>query len=58
LFAKWRELVVAHGVLGKKVFDARLVAAMSLHRVRWILTFNTKDFIRYKHIEAIRPGNI
>ncbi|SPE34730.1 putative nucleic acid-binding protein [Candidatus Sulfopaludibacter sp. SbA6] len=58
LFTKWRDLVVAHEVMGKKVFDARLVAAMSLHRVGRILTFNTKDFLRYKNIEAISPDNI
>jgi predicted nucleic acid-binding protein len=58
LFTTWRGLVVAHEVLGKKVFDARLVAAMSLHRVGRILTFNTRDFNRYKNIEAISPENI
>src|SRR5438067_1171403 len=33
LFVKWRELVIAHNVIGNKVFDAKLVAAMSLHGV-------------------------
>jgi predicted nucleic acid-binding protein len=55
LFAMWRELVVTHEVSGAKVHDARLVAAMNLHRVGRILTFNTQDFIRYKSIEAINP---
>jgi hypothetical protein len=43
LFAKSRDLVVAHQVLGKKVFDARLVAAMDLYQVGRILTFNTNN---------------
>ena len=36
-----------HGVVGSKVHDARLVAAMNVHGVRRILTFNTDDFTRY-----------
>ena len=58
LFGKWRGLVVAHGVLGKKVFDARIVAAMIVHGVGRILTFNTKDFARYPDIEAIHPDSV
>jgi predicted nucleic acid-binding protein len=58
LFYRWRELVVSHAVLGKKVFDARLVAAMHVHRVGRILTFNTKDFVRYQDIETISPDKI
>ena len=58
LFTKWRELVVTHEVSGTKVYDARLVAAMSLHHVDRILTFNTDDFARFKSIEAINPTGI
>lgn len=58
LFARWRELVVEHDVSGKKVHDARLVAAMNVHGVRRILTFNTKDFVRYKNVEALRPEEV
>jgi predicted nucleic acid-binding protein len=52
---EWRRLVVTHNVLGVQVHDARLVAAMRVHGVKRILTFNTKDFIRYSEIEAIHP---
>jgi len=58
LFPRWRELVVEYQVSGKKVHDARLVAAMSVHRVRRILTFNTRDFVRYKDVEAVRPEDV
>jgi predicted nucleic acid-binding protein len=58
LFTKWRELVVTHEVFGTKVYDARLVAAMNLHRVSRILTFNAQDFTRYKSIEAINPAGL
>ena len=51
----WRRLLVTHGVCGAKVHDTRLVAAMLVHGVRRILTFNTKDFARYDEIEAVHP---
>jgi len=37
--------------------DARLVAAMNVHGVRRILTFNTDDFKRYQ-IEALHPSSV
>lgn len=58
LFTTWRELVVTYQVSGTKVHDARLVAAMTLHHVSRILTFNTQDFGRYRHIEAINPTTV
>src|SRR5690349_21860857 len=54
IYEEWKRLVVTHNVLGSKVHDARLVAAMNVHRVRRILTFNTADFARYE-IEALHP---
>src|SRR5450755_3824955 len=49
----WRRLLVTHLVSGTQVHDARLVAAMKVQGVRRILTFNTKDFARFKDIEAV-----
>jgi predicted nucleic acid-binding protein len=54
VYGEWKRLVVRHGVLGSKVHDAKLVATMSIHGIRRILTFNTDDFSRYD-IEAIHP---
>jgi predicted nucleic acid-binding protein len=54
---EWKRLVIEHGVLGAKVYDARLVAAMNVHGVTRILTFNTADFARYP-IEAINPATV
>lgn len=56
VFAEWKRLVAAHGVSGKKVHDARIVAAMSVHGVTCVLTFNVDDFKRYPGISPIRPG--
>jgi predicted nucleic acid-binding protein len=52
---EWRKLLVAYSVSGVQVHDARLVAAMKVHSVKRILTFNDKDFARYNDIEAVHP---
>jgi predicted nucleic acid-binding protein len=52
---EWRRLIVTHNVSGVRVHDARLVAAMRVHRLKRILTFNEKDFARFADIEAIHP---
>jgi predicted nucleic acid-binding protein len=54
LYAEWRGLVLRHAVIGAKVHDARLVAAMNVHGVRRLLTFNAGDFTRYG-IEVVQP---
>src|SRR6266851_3758720 len=43
---EWRKLLITHNVVGVQVHDARLVAAMRVHGVRQILTFNERDFAR------------
>ena len=59
-YAEWKRLVLVHGVIGAKVHDARLVAAMNVHGIGRILTFNIDDFKRYDievlHPSSIRPG--
>jgi predicted nucleic acid-binding protein len=55
---EWRQLLVAHGVAGIQVHDARLVAAMRVHGVKRVLTFNQRDFARYDEIEAVHPRNV
>jgi predicted nucleic acid-binding protein len=52
---EWRRLLVTYGVSGVQVHDARLAAAMRVHGVVRILTFNDRDFARYDQIEAIHP---
>ena len=57
MYPVWKRLVVDYDVLGVQVHDARLVAAMLVHDVKHILTFNTQDFTRYvfEEIIAINP---
>jgi predicted nucleic acid-binding protein len=55
---EWRRLLVAQRVSGVQVHDARIVAAMHVHSVKRILTFNTRDFARFTDIEAIHPADL
>jgi predicted nucleic acid-binding protein len=55
---EWRRLLVAHAVRGVQVHDARLVAAMRVHEIRHVLTFNGRDFQRYNGIVVVHPEDI
>lgn len=52
---EWRNIVVRHGVSGVQVYDARIAAAMLVHGVSHILTFNVRDFERYTGISTFHP---
>ena len=58
IFPEWRKLVVSHRVLGRSAHDARLVAAMAVHGLTRLLTFNTADFARFPGITAIDPASL
>lgn len=58
IFSEWERLVQQHKVLGKQVYDARIVAAMTVHNVTHLLTFNTADFKRFSSITAVSPQTI
>ena len=55
IFSEWERLVVQHAVSGKNTHDARLVAAMNIHGITQLLTFNGGDFKRYSGITALSP---
>src|SRR5207249_6097074 len=44
IFPEWERLVKALQVIGKNAHDCRLVAAMTVHNVAELLTFNDQDF--------------
>lgn len=56
LFSIWLRLVLSRGVSGKQTHDARLVAAMQLHQIEHILTFNRADFSRYPEVTIHEPA--
>lgn len=55
---EWERLVVVHRVIGKQAHDARLVAAMIVHNVTHLLTFNADDFKRYETMTAVTPESV
>lgn len=55
IYAEWKRLVIAHAVEGKQVHDTRIVAAMNVHRITQLLTFNQADFKRFTGIVAVSP---
>lgn len=46
IFSAWKTLVVALGIIGKQVHDARLVAVCHVHSITHLLTFNVAHFAR------------
>lgn len=56
--AEWRRLLVDQQVRGVQVHDARIVAAMRVHGVTHLLTFNAEDFRRYRGITVVHPRDV
>ena len=55
LHSEWERLITTYRVSGKNSHDARLVAAMTIHGTKSILTFNVQDFTRYAGITVLDP---
>ncbi len=53
IYAAWKPIVAALGVIGKQVHDARLVAVCHVHAVTHLLTFNVAHFTR---LAGFGPG--
>jgi len=61
LMDEWRRLVTTYGVTGKPTHDARYVAAMKVHQLDKVLTFNGSDFARFasgENISIIDPAKV
>jgi predicted nucleic acid-binding protein len=56
IYQEWRKLVLDNAVLGKQVHDARIVAAMNVHQITKLLTFNLKGFRRFHQITLLDPN--
>jgi predicted nucleic acid-binding protein len=54
-FARLLDLVALHEVKGRMIHDANIVATMSVHGVRRLLTANPADFRRFADIIDIEP---
>lgn len=58
IFSEWERIVLQYRVSGKQAHDARLVAAMRVHNLTHLLTFNTDDFKRFSFITAASPQTV
>lgn len=58
IYSEWRKLVVKHSVAGKQVHDTRIVAAMYVHKITHLLTFNVGDFKRFPNIILVNPTSL
>jgi predicted nucleic acid-binding protein len=56
LFSTWLELVSQTPCRGKVAHDARIIAAMKLHDVKHLMTFNIRDFQRFPDITILDPN--
>jgi predicted nucleic acid-binding protein len=57
-YGVWEQLVTSIPVVGKNGHDARLVAAMTVHGLTHLLTFNAQDFRPYPEIAAVTPADV
>ena len=58
IYTEWKRLVIAHAVEGKEVHDTRIVAAMNVHRISQLLTFNKDDFKRFTNFVTLSPTEL
>lgn len=58
LYDEWEQLILQYGVTGRQAHDARLIAAMKVHGLSKILTFNGDDFKRFTNITVLSPEEV
>ena len=56
IYPVWESLVRQYAISGKPAHDARLVAAMLVHGLTSIITFDKHGFSRFPFIEVVHPG--
>jgi len=58
LYGAWKRIVKDYKVQGVRVYDARLVAVMSVYAVESILSFNNADFERFDLVTTLHPASL
>ena len=58
IYAEWERLVTHYSVRGRDSHDTRIVAAMNIHRITHLLTFNKSDFKRFPTITVHLPSEV
>lgn len=58
IYPAWEKLVIQYQVSGKSAHDARLVAALRVHGLTSVLTFDKAGFTRYSGLEVVNPADV
>jgi len=58
IYPEWERLITQHSVRGRDSHDARIVAAMNVHSITHLLTFNKDDFKRFSAIQVLSPSEV
>lgn len=58
MFDAWLALVTSHEITSVHCFDARLAAAMHVHELTHLLTFDGSDFRQFRHVSVLAPEEI
>ena len=58
VYMEWERLVISQNITGRNAHDARLVAAMAVHGITHLLTFNGTDFARFPGITVLDPAAV
>ena len=58
IYPAWEALVIGHAVSGKQPHDARLVAAMQVHHLTAVLTFDKTGLSRFAGIRVVDPADV
>ena len=58
VYLEWERLVTTYAVRGRDAHDTRIVAAMNVHQISHLLTFNKGDFTRYSGITVLLPSDV
>ena len=58
VYKQWRQLVTLHAVLGKPSHDARIAAALTVHGITHLVTFNKRHFKRFPSFTALLPSEV
>jgi predicted nucleic acid-binding protein len=58
IYSEWKRIVTTGSITGRRAHDARLAAAMKVHGLTHILTFNPDDFRNIPDITIIEPSTL
>jgi hypothetical protein len=58
VYSEWRRLVVSSAVQGKPSHDARIAAALTVHGIGNLVTFNKDHFKRFSSINPLLPSEV